>query len=71
MQYKDFLRLVKETSEEVGGNGIDTIASHQLSPVITVQTEDDNEYELVNVEVSRLFGCGCADGIVLMIRKKV
>ena len=68
----EFKKHIDSYASEIGCDG-DQISSHKLKSSVSVQTEDpndDNEYELVGLDISRLMGCGCWDGIVLMINKK-
>ena len=71
MRVKEFADLIARCAEEIGCDG-SRIASHKLGSSVAVHCtdpEDDSEYEFVGIDISRLPGCGCWDGIILQFRK--
>lgn len=69
---KQFAEVVGQLAKEIACDGGESIASHRLSSRVEVYVEDvdiHDMYELVDVQASMLPGCGCWDGIRLVIRR--
>jgi len=71
MLVKQFAETVADLAKEIGCDGKGGFGSHGIPSRISVYCENnDEEYEFVGLEPSRLLGCGCWDGIILNIRKR-
>jgi hypothetical protein len=75
MNLKQFKQTIDEIIDDIGGNGIDTIGSHNIPPSINFYVDDDDcfdcDYELIEIETDRLGGCGCASGITFRLKRIV
>lgn len=71
MFVKEFSGRVASIASEVGCDGGQNIASHAIGSSVTVTVEgDESKYEIVDIEPSMMFGCGCWDGIALTIKRE-
>ena len=74
MNAHEFLEKIKNYIEnDIGGNG-ETIASHKLSSTIFFETTDPNdlaEYELEEIDIDILPGCGCWRGLIFKLKRTV
>ena len=67
---KEFFDRLNSIIEEIGG--ADKVASHTYAPFLRVSIDDpydNNEYEIVNLEPDMHLGCGCWNGVNIVLRK--
>lgn len=72
LTFEEFHKSYNSIVEEIGLKEDGTIASHPLKPVIwidSIDPEDHYNYEVVSVEPTMMFGCGCWDGIRIRITR--
>lgn len=64
----ELISLLNEYNEEVSCDG-KTISSHNFKSRVYFTIEDsDIDVELTEVELDRLFGCGCACGVTFRLK---
>jgi len=67
MNLQEFRKKIDNYTDEIC-NADGFVSSHNLQS--TIKIEDENsEYELADIDISRLLGCGCWSGIILRIKK--
>lgn len=69
---KEFTRLINEYVQEIGCmyNNSGKISSHDIIGRISVYNEDEDiEYDITAIEIDRLLGCGCPDGLTIVVKK--
>lgn len=64
----DLLQQLNELNKEIHCNG-KKIASHNLQSSVTIIDEDNQSFGIESIELDRLFGCGCPDGVVFNIKR--
>lgn len=72
ISFEDFDKSYRTIVEEIGLKEDGTIASHPLKPDIYVYSNDptdDYDYEVVAVEPTMMLGCGCWDGVRIIISR--
>lgn len=72
LTFEDFDKSYRMIVEEIGLKGDGTIASHPLKPDIHIYSDDptdDYDYDIVAVEPKIMLGCGCWDGIRIIISR--
>ena len=64
--YDDLTLLKNEVMDSEG-----KVQSHNIIARISVYEDDFNctSYDIVNLELDHLFGCGCPSGISIIIKK--
>ena len=69
MYVKDFVDGLVELAEEISCDGNGNIGSHSIPSYVIFSDEEDNDYELDNIQLNGLSGCGCPVGIVINLKK--
>lgn len=68
----EFYALINSTVDEIGGT--EFVNSHSArKPTLSIRSvdpDDDNDYEIVGVDPDLSLGCGCWQGVDILIRKK-
>jgi hypothetical protein len=67
MTVKELLDKINKLNKEIQCDG-NTIASHKIKSSVIV-SDTENRYEIVDIQPTMLFGCGCWDGIDIIIKK--
>ncbi len=71
MTVSEFLSKIQMYANEIGCDGKGNIGSHKIPSSVRIRTEDcEGDYELVDIEMDYLIGCGCPSGITIVIRKE-
>lgn len=65
----EFIEELKKLNEEIYCDG-KTFGSHKFKSHVRFVDEDHNSYELDEIDVDTLAGCGCWDGICFRLRKE-
>lgn len=65
----EFINKLRGLNAEIGCNG-ERIASHKLRSSVTFEDADGNTYRLKDLDISRLPGCGCWDGVRVILERK-
>ena len=67
---KNFVDRLNYILEEIGA--ADKVASHTYAPFLRVSIDDpydNNDYEIVDLEPDMHLGCGCWNGVNIVLRK--
>lgn len=70
MNVSELKKTVISIADDVGCDGGTRTGSHNFPSSVNFYIEDDdNDYELVEIETDRLGGCGCAVGITFRLKR--
>lgn len=70
MLVKQFRNSVDALADEIGCDGNGNIGSHKIRSQVIISCENsDDDFEFVELRPTGLPGCGCWDGIRIIIRK--
>jgi hypothetical protein len=68
---KEFRQVFEDVAKECSHDGV-MMDSHKIEATVGVRCENDDSafYTLKSIDVSRLGGCGCASGPLLVIERE-
>lgn len=69
MNLKQFIEKINSYAHDIGCMKDGKMGSHDIVSDIMIEDEDGNSYELKDIELNYLGGCGCPSDITLIIKK--
>ena len=70
MIINEFLSKFKEVAYEVSTNG-ETIASHDIPALVIVECHNnDIDFEIIDIDVDYMGGCGCPRSVIIQLVDK-
>lgn len=70
MYVSEFKKTIDWMADDIQCDGNGSIGSHRVPSSVDFYVEDDDsEYELVDIDIQRLGGCGCASGITIRLKR--
>lgn len=68
MNLKSFVDIINKYADDIGCMKDGNIGSHNIVASLNIEDDNDNYYELIDINIEYLGGCGCPSDITLKIR---
>lgn len=69
MNLKEFVEKINLYADDIGCMRDGKMGSHDIISSLHIEDTDGNYYEIKNIELNYLGGCGCSADITIVIQK--
>lgn len=68
MNLKEFVEKINLYADDIGCMKDGKMASHHIESNLYIEDKDGNYYDIEDIELGYLGGCGCSSDITLIIK---
>ena len=69
MNLKEFVEKINLYADDIGCMRDGKMGSHDIVSNINIEDEDGNYFEIKDIELNCLGGCGCPSDITIILKK--